>query len=86
MAHHKSAKKRIRSSEKRRVRNQQALSKVKTLVKKVYSETDKSKAEEALKESISFLDKCVSKGMIHKNTAARRKSSLTKFVNQLEAK
>ena len=83
MAHHKSAKKRIRSSERRRVRNKQALSKVKTLVKKVQSSKDVNEAQVSLKEAVSYLDKCVSSGRIHKNNAARKKSSLTKFVNSL---
>ncbi|MCK5088044.1 MAG: 30S ribosomal protein S20 [Melioribacteraceae bacterium] len=83
MAQHKSAKKRIRQSERRRVRNQAALSKVRTLIKKVHSEKDKAKAEEVLKEAVSYIDKTVSKGRIPKNTAARRKSALTKYVNKL---
>ena len=85
MAHHKSAKKRIRSNEKKRVKNQIVLSKVKTLVKKVYNTETKVDAEKYLKEAVSYLDKTVSKGMIHKNTASRKKSSLTKHVNSLEA-
>lgn len=86
MAHHLSAKKRIRSNEKRRVRNQAALSKVKTLVKKVHGETDKAKAEIILKEAVSYIDKTVNKGHLHRNTAARKKSSLTRFVNKLGEK
>lgn len=85
MAHHKSAKKRIRTSEKRRVRNQASISKVKTLIKKVHSAENKADAETYLKETISFIDKTVSKGRIPKNTAARRKSSLARFVNSIEA-
>lgn len=84
MAHHKSAKKRIRSSERRRVRNQAAMTKVKTLIKKVHSSENKSDAENKLKEAVSYIDKNVTKGRLHKNTAARRKSSLSKFVNNLE--
>jgi len=85
MAHHKSAKKRIRQNAKRRVRNQATLSKMKTLMKKVHSSTDKTEAEVTLKEAVSFIDKAVSKGRLHKNTAARRKSSLTRHVNKLGA-
>lgn len=84
MAHHKSAKKRIRSSERRRIRNQAAMTKVKTLVKKVHSSENKSNAENHLKEAVSYIDKNVTKGRLHKNTAARKKSSLTKFVNNLK--
>ena len=85
MAHHKSAKKRIRQNAKRRVRNQATLSKMKTLMKKVHSSTDKTEAEVTLKEAVSFIDKAVSKGRLHKNTAARRKSSLSRHVNKLGA-
>ena len=83
MAHHKSAKKRIRTNERRRLRNQAAMSK-KTLVKKVHSSDNKDDAEKNLKEAVSYIDKNVTKGRLHKNTAARKKSSLTKFVNGLK--
>ena len=85
MAHHKSAKKRIRSNERKRIRNQASMSKVKTMVKKVYEAQNKADAENLLKEAVSYIDKTVGKGRIHKNTAARRKSALTKYVNKLEA-
>ncbi|MBU0473961.1 MAG: 30S ribosomal protein S20 [Bacteroidetes bacterium] len=85
MAHHKSAKKRIRQSETKRVRNQAALSKMKTLIKKVNATKEKATAEIVLKEAISYIDKSVSKGRLHKNTAARRKSSLTRHYNSLTA-
>ena len=85
MANHKSAKKRIRQSEKRRVRNQAALTKMKTLIKKVHTADAKTTAEVALKDAVSYIDKSVTKGRLHKNTAARKKSSLTKHVNKLEA-
>ncbi|MBL1214213.1 MAG: 30S ribosomal protein S20 [Ignavibacteriae bacterium] len=85
MANHKSAKKRIRTNERRRVRNKASMSSLKTLTKKVYDSKEKANAEVNLKEAISFIDKTVSKGRIHKNTAARRKSALTRFVNKLEA-
>jgi small subunit ribosomal protein S20 len=85
MANHKSAKKRIRQSETRRVRNQAAQTKMKTLVKKVQLIKEKAAAEVALIEAVSYIDKSVNKGRLHKNTAARRKSSLTRHVNSLEA-
>ncbi|MEW6196873.1 MAG: 30S ribosomal protein S20 [Bacteroidota bacterium] len=85
MAHHKSAQKRIRSTKKRAIRNKTALSKIKTLVKKVYSTDDKAKAEVFLKEAVATLDKQSTKGRIHKNNAARKKSALTKHVNKLTA-
>ena len=83
MAHHKSAKKRVRSTKKRAERNKAALSKVKTLVKKVLDSKDSANAQESLKEAVAFLDKTASKGRMHKNTVARKKSALTKYVNKL---
>jgi small subunit ribosomal protein S20 len=85
MAHHKSAQKRIRSNKKKQIRNKTAVSKVKTLVKKVMATEEKVQADQLLKEAISTLDKQTSKGRIHKNTAARKKSTLTKHVNKLAA-
>ena len=86
MANHQSAKKRIRTSEKRRIRNKAALSKVKTLMKNVFDSTDKEVASENLKTAVAFLDKTANKGRIHKNNVARKKSRLTKYVNELETK
>ena len=85
MAHHKSAKKRVRSTKKRAERNKAALSKVKTLTKKVVDEKDPTKAQAILKEAVAFLDKTASKGRMPKNTVARKKSALTKHVNKLTA-
>ena len=84
MAHHKSAKKRIKTSETRRLRNKADISKINTLVKKVHGSEKKADAETLLKEAVSFIDRTVSKGRIHKNNAARKKSKLTKYVNSLK--
>ncbi len=86
MAHHASAKKRIRTSEKRRLRNKATLSRVKTEMKKVLTAKKAEEAEKNLKTAVSVIDKAVSKGRLHKNTAARKKAQLTKFVNSLAAK
>ncbi len=86
MAHHASAKKRIRTSEKRRLRNKATLSRVKTEMKKVFSSSKPEDAENKLKTAVSVIDKAVSKGRLHKNNAARKKARLTKFVNSLAAK
>ena len=86
MANHKSAEKRIRSNEKRRLRNKASISKVKTLVKNVFASQDKATGEKKFKEAVSFIDKTVSKGRMHKNTGSRKKSQLAKFVNGLEDK
>lgn len=83
MAHHKSAQKRIRQTIKRTLRNKAALSKIKTLIKKVYNTQDKELAEKYLRDAVATLDKQAAKGIIHKNTAARKKSAITKYVNSL---
>ncbi|NCS88422.1 MAG: 30S ribosomal protein S20 [Ignavibacteria bacterium CG2_30_36_16] len=83
MANHKSAKKRIKTSEKKRIRNKGGESKIKTLVKKVMATTEKTDAEKTYREAVAFLDKNVSKGILHKNTASRKKSALTKHINSL---
>ena len=85
MAHHKSAQKRIRSNKRKQIRNKTALSKVKTLVKKVFATEDKVQADQLLKEAVATLDKQSAKGRLHKNNAARKKSALTKHVNKLAA-
>ncbi len=85
MASHKSAKKRIRGNEKKRLVNKMAESKVKSSVKKILSLTEKEEAEKLYKEAVAILDRYASKGTIHKNNAARKKSTLTKHVNSLSA-
>lgn len=81
MANHKSAKKRIKTSEKKRIINKGGESKLKTVVKKVMASTEKTDAEKSYKEAIALLDKSVGKGILHKNTASRKKSALTRFIN-----
>jgi small subunit ribosomal protein S20 len=83
MPQHKSAIKRLRQSEKRKKHNNTRRSKMRTLIKKVLSETDKEKAQESLKEATSFIDRLSVKGTIHPNNAARKKAKLTKHVNSL---
>jgi small subunit ribosomal protein S20 len=85
MASHKSAKKRIRSNEKKRLVNRMNESKIKTNMKKVLSLTEKEEADKLYKEAIAILDRSATKGIIHKNNAARKKSALTKHVNKLTA-
>ncbi len=85
MAQHKSAEKRSRQSAKRREFNRQTKSEMKTLTRKVRTTKDKEKADAALKEAMSSLDKLAAKGIIHKNKAANQKSELVRFVNKLKA-
>ncbi len=86
MANTKSAQKRIRSNERKRLRNQMYRNRVKTLIKKaeqsVFAGTP---SEEALREACRTLDKAAVKGVIHKNNAARRKSRLVKKYQEAAA-
>ncbi|MBR6395900.1 MAG: 30S ribosomal protein S20 [Lachnospiraceae bacterium] len=87
MANIKSAKKRILVSRKKELRNKMIKSKIKTLVKKVelaVAEGRKDDAKAALTVAISEISKAASKGIFHKNTAARKISRLTKLVNNMD--
>ena len=88
MANHKSALKRIRSNERKRVRNRIVRTSVRTEVKKARQSLDAGNVESALlttREAVRALDKAAVKGVIHPNNAARRKSRLMKRLAQLEA-
>ena len=88
MAQHKSAKKRIVRNEKRRVINHARISRIRTFVKKVESaiaEGDKDLATQALKIAQPELHRGVSKGVLVKNTAARKISRLSKNIKALSA-
>lgn len=85
MAHHKSAKKRIRSSEKRRKNNKMTDSKIKTVLKKTLATTTKEDVEKLYKEAVAIIDKGAAKGRLHKNNAARKKAKITKHLNKLTA-
>ncbi len=83
MAHHKSALKRIRSNEVKRLRNRYYLKTTRTFIKKLRQTTDKEEAEVLYKKVSSLLDKLAKRNIIHKNKAANNKSKLKKFVNNL---
>lgn len=83
MANHKSALKRIRSNEAKRLRNRYQHKTTRTFVKRLRNTTDKTEAQELLKTVISMLDKLAKRNIIHKNKAANNKSKLTKMVNSL---
>lgn len=88
MANIKSAIKRAKTNEKRRQRRAAQKSAMRTAVKKflaAVNQQDKEQAEILLKEATRKLDKAVSKGLIHKNAAARKKSRLTKKLQNLQA-
>ncbi len=86
MANHKSALKRIRSNERKRIRNRIIRSRMRTFVKKARISVqgeDATSARDATLQAIKELDKAVSKGVLHKNTAARQKSRLMKKLNAM---
>ena len=86
MANIKSAKKRVLVSQTKADRNKAIKSKVKTCIKKVESavaDGDKKAADEALNIAISEINKAASKGVYHKNNAARKVSRLTHAVNKI---
>ncbi|MFZ5972878.1 MAG: 30S ribosomal protein S20 [Bacteroidota bacterium] len=83
MANHKSAEKRIRANEAKRVRNRYQAKTTRTFVKKLKTTTNKSEAETLLKEVSSMLDKLAKKNIIHWKKAANQKSKLAKKVNSI---
>ena len=86
MPNHKSAKKRVRQSEKRRTINRGHRTKVRTYIKKlrgVIDSGDKQQIDQILPEAISVIDKSIQKGVLHANAAARYKSRLTASANRL---
>ena len=83
MAHHLSAKKRIKQSETRRVKNKYHARTTRNLVKKLRDTTDKEAAAEQYTEVVSKLDKLAKTNVIHKNKASNLKAKLAKHVNNL---
>ena len=80
MANHKSALKRIRSNEKRRVLNKYQHKTTRNAIKKLRELTDKKEAEVLLPSVVSMLDRLAKKNVIHANKAANLKSGLAKHV------
>jgi len=83
MAHHKSAKKRIRQDKVRSARNRYKKVGMKLGVKELRSTTDKSEAEQMLPSVVSKIDRAAKANIIHDNKAANLKSKLTRYVNSL---
>ncbi len=77
-----SAKKRLRQNKKRRLKNRSVKAYLKTITKKVRNAKEKTEAGNFLKEAYKAYDMAVTKGVIHKNNAARHKSKLTMFINK----
>ncbi len=74
----KSAKKRVKVQEAKALRNKAIKSELKTVVKKAQTAEDK---EAAVRVAIKKIDQATAKGILHKNTAARKKSALARTLN-----
>lgn len=83
MAHHLSAKKRIRQTDVARVENKYFARTTRNAVKKLRDTTEKEAATEQYSEVVSMLDKLAKKNVIHNNKASNLKSKLAKHVNSL---
>jgi len=86
MPHHKSAEKRLRQTETRMIVNRARLSRVRTFVKKVETAIvtgDKAAAQSALQVAQPELHRATTKGVLHKNTVARKLSRLATRINAL---
>ena len=89
MPNHKSAEKRARQNEKRRVINRNNRGRLRTGVKKLRAALeggDAGSVQAILPETVSLIDKAVQKGVLHRNAAARYKSRLTLRANEAAAK
>ena len=89
MPNHKSAEKRVRQSERRRLINRNNRAKLRSSMKKLRTALDSGDPKESstlLPTTVSEIDKAVRKGALHRNAAARHKSRLTIRVNRAAAK
>ena len=84
MDRHPQQIKRERQDIKRRSRNVSDMSRLRTQIKTVLELTDKEKVQDEYSKAVSLIDKAAVKGLIHKNTAARRKSQITRHLNSLK--
>ncbi|MBB4035935.1 small subunit ribosomal protein S20 [Dysgonomonas hofstadii] len=83
MANHKSAEKRIRQAEVRRLRNRYVARTTRNAVRKFRTLTDKAEAQKLYPSVCSMLDRLAKKNVIHKNKAGNLKSKLAAHVNSL---
>lgn len=83
MANHKSALKRIRANEAKRLRNRYQLKTTRTFIKRLRAAKTKDEAFDLYRKVSSMLDKLAKKNIIHKNNAANKKSKLSKVVKAL---
>jgi len=83
MANHKSALKRIRQTETRRVRNKYYAKTMRNAIRNLRIEKDKKAAEETFPKVVSMIDRLAKRNVIHKNKAANLKSGLFKHISNL---
>jgi small subunit ribosomal protein S20 len=83
MANHKSALKRIRSNETKRLRNKYIHKTTRNAIRDLRAATDKKAAEKMFPEVVGLIDKLAKRNIIHKNKASNLKSKLTVHVNAL---
>jgi len=83
MAHHKSAKKRMRQDAKKRIHNRYYKKTARTTIKNLRELEDKAEAEKLLPKVVSMIDKLAKNNTWHKNKASNLKRKLTKFVNAM---
>ncbi len=84
MAHHQSAIKRIKQSNKKRLYNRLNKKRAKEAMKDVRLAENYETATEKLNKAVSVLDKVAARGIYHKNNIANKKSKLAKYVNSLK--
>ena len=83
MDRHPQQIKRERQDIKRRARNIDSMSRLRTHIINVLLTTTKADADKAYGKAVSIIDKAVNKNLIHKNTGSRRKAQITRHVNSL---
>lgn len=86
MAHHKSAKKRIRQTSKKRMENRYYGKTTRNALRKFLLLSDTGEAEKSVSSVMSMVDKLAKRNQIHKNKAGHLKSEVMKHVNSLKAK
>ncbi len=81
----KSAKKRLRQSEKRRVRNKSTRSRIRTRIRQLLATTSADEAEAQLPDLYALLDRAAARHVLHANTAARQKARMARHLESLKA-
>jgi small subunit ribosomal protein S20 len=83
LAHHKSALKRIKTSEAAKVYNRGFKKRLRNAIKSLYDAKDQNTASEILNKTVALIDKMAARHIIHKNKAAHQKSKLMRYYNSL---